>query len=56
MYETLREIAKKTLVFDVFKSFIFQVHGKRQNTSTQFSLPPTYSHKYPYKHLAINIV
>ena len=26
---------------------------KRRNTSTEFSLPPICSDKYPYKHLAV---
>ena len=53
-YEVLLEIAKKTLVFEVYKALSFRyMEKKTRNTSTEFSLPPMCSDKYPYKHLAI---
>ena len=44
----LPKIAKKALVFEVFKSFILQVGTwKKDNTSTAAPLTPVCSDKYP---------
>ena len=43
----LLEIAKKALVFEVFKALSFRYMEKRRNTTTESPLPPMCNDRYP---------
>ena len=43
----LLEIAKKALVFEVFKALFFSYMEKRRNTTTESPLPPMCNDRYP---------